>query len=54
MPPAKKILRLKNSILKLYYGVKYALKGEVKNQKQAAESTDLTAHKNEGDNYIRV
>ena len=49
-----KFLRLKNSILKLYYGVKYALKGEVKNQKQAAESTDLTAHKNEGDNYIRV
>ena len=54
---SKKILRLKNSILGLYDGVKNALKGDVWNQKQTEDNTDLTPHENEGapnDNYIRV
>ena len=54
---SKKISRLKNSILGLYDGVKNALKGDVWNQKQTEDNTDLTPHENEGapnDNYIRV
>ena len=47
-------LRLKNSILRLCDGVEKKLKGDVENQKQTGDKTDLTPHKNEGDNYTRV
>ena len=45
---SKKFLKLKNSILRLYDGVKKTLNG------QTEDNTDLTAHENEVDNYIRV
>ena len=50
----KAFLKAKDSILGLYYGVKKILKGDVGNQKQTEDNTDLTTRKNEGDNYIRV
>ena len=50
----KAFLRAKNSILGLYDGVKKTLKGNVGNQKQTEDNTDLTMHENKGDNYIRV
>ena len=50
----KAFLRAKNSILGLYDGVKKTLKGDVGNQKQTKDNTDLTMHENEGDGYIRV
>ena len=46
----KSFLRAKNSILGLYDGVKKTLKGEVGNQKQTKDNTDLTTYENEGDN----
>ena len=57
MLSAKKILRLKNSILGLYGHVKNVLKGDVGNQKRTEYNTDLTPCKNEGatnDSCIRV
>ena len=55
---SKAFLRAKNSILGLYDGVQKTLKGDVGNQKQTNDNTDLTSHENEGgnggDNYIRV
>ena len=42
---SKKFLELKNSILRLYDGVKKTLNGQTE---------DNTAHENEGDDYIRV
>ena len=53
----KVFLRAKNSILRLYDGAKNPLKGDVGNQKQAEDNTDLTTHENErcpGDGYTRV
>ena len=50
----KAFLRAKNSILGLYDGVKKTLKGDVGNQKQTKDNTNLTTHENEGDGYIRV
>ena len=54
----KAFLTGKNSILRLYDGVKKALKGDVGKQKQTEDNTDLTTNENEGgnggDNYIRV
>ena len=46
----------KNGILGLYDGVKKTLKGDVGNQKQIEDNTDLTTHENEGgnDGYISV
>ena len=41
----------------MYDGAKNALKGDVENQKQTEDNTDLTMHENEadsGDSYIRV
>ena len=57
-PVGKALLRAKNSILGLYDGVKKTLRGNVGNQKQTEDNTDLTTDENEGcddgDNYIRV
>ena len=53
----KAFLRAKASILGLYDGAKNALKGDVGNQKQTEDNTDLTTHENEegpSDGYIRV
>ena len=52
-----KKIRLKNSILGLYDGVKIALKGDVWSQKHTEDNTDSTPHENErvpNDNCIRV
>ena len=41
----------------MYDGAKNASKGDVENQKQTEDNTDLTMHENEadsGDSYIRV
>ena len=38
----------------MHDGVKKTLKGDVKNQTQTEDNTNLTPHKNSGDNYIRV
>ena len=50
----KAFLEAKNSVLVLYDDVKNTLKGDVENQKQTEDNTDLTPHENEGNNYIRV
>ena len=53
----KIFLTAKISILGLYDGVKNTLKGDVGNQKQTENNTDLTTHENEGgpgDGYTRV
>ena len=38
----------------MHDGVKKTLKGDVKNQTQTEDNTNLTPHKNSGYNYIRV
>ena len=49
----KALLRAKNRILGLYDGVKKTLKGDVENQKQAKDNTNLTRDENEGDIYYQ-
>ena len=50
----KAFLRAKNSIQGLYDGVKKTLKGDVGNQGQTKDNTDLITHENEEDGYIRM
>ena len=49
----KAFLRAKNRILGLHDGVKKTLKGDVENQKQAKDNTNLTRDENEGEIYYR-
>ena len=51
----KKFVGLKNNTLRLYDGVEKILKGDVENQKQAENKTNLTVHKMvSNDNYTRL
>ena len=49
----KALLKAKNRILGLYDGVKKTLKGDVENQKQGKDNTNLIRDENEGDIYYQ-